>query len=56
MNRMLELQSEGASLMTIARVLSSEGYSPPAGKRWHKLDVAHALSHLETDDSSYTDG
>ncbi|HLI53698.1 MAG TPA: EAL domain-containing protein [Acidimicrobiales bacterium] len=45
--RMVELQTEGASLATIAAALNSEGSRTPAGRRWHSISVARALAGME---------
>jgi len=46
--RMLTLQSEGASLHTIAAALNAEGYTTADGKRWHARSVARAMTRLES--------
>jgi EAL domain-containing protein (putative c-di-GMP-specific phosphodiesterase class I) len=42
--RALELQSEGASLHTVAARLNAEGYRRAGGRRWHHTSVAQAIT------------
>ena len=46
LHRILQLHRDGASLATIAAALNVEGFSSPAGHRWHPSSVARVIADI----------
>jgi DNA invertase Pin-like site-specific DNA recombinase len=44
-HRMVDLRADGASLRAICEALTSEGFTPKRGGRWHPETVRKVLSH-----------
>ncbi len=53
LQRLLDLQRQGASLATIAAALNRDGYRTPTSARWHVTSVARVVAALAASDQPH---